>query len=72
VTKHSDIGKRSSLLFEFVELESKNKAVDMEKKEIQKYFQKFWEAPPLNAAIPQREKWFDKLRMKPETLSEES
>jgi len=59
----SDSGKYR-LLFEFIELKSKNIAIEIEKMEIQEYFKKHLESPPLNANIPQRRKWLDELKDK--------
>lgn len=61
VTRFSDIGKQSSLRFEFVRL-SEEKAREREKAELQDYFKRYLETPPLNATIPQRLRWFDELR----------
>jgi len=47
-----------SLKFEFREAESVEEAKKAESEEIWSYFKKFWEPPPLNAAISERKKRF--------------
>lgn len=62
VTRFSEIDKQTSLRFEFVKLESERKAKERERVELQDYFERYLETPPLNAAIPKRKEWFDELR----------
>jgi len=53
---------RYSLQFDFIKTKSKEEAERIEEEEIWTYFEKHSETPPLNAAIPGREKKFDRLR----------
>jgi hypothetical protein len=58
----SERARQTSLRFAFAELGTKEEAMRVETEEIQNYFKKYCEAPPLNGVIPKREEWFDRLR----------
>jgi len=63
LVKHfSEWAKQTSLRFAFAELGTKEEAMRVEMEEIQSYFMKYGEAPPLNGVIPKRIEWFNRLR----------
>lgn len=51
-----------SLQFDFIKTKSREEAERIEEEVIWIYFEKYSENPPLNAAIPGREKRFNELR----------
>lgn len=63
LVKHfSKLTEQTSLRFAFAELGTKEEAMRVEMEAIHNYFMKYLEAPPLNAVIPKRIEWFNRLR----------
>jgi hypothetical protein len=57
-----------SLRFEFIETDTKERAEEMEGEEAWRYFEKYWETPPLNSVLPKRGERLNELRRKAEYL----